>query len=74
VQRRLFEFAYVGGDFHVVGLVIIVAFCLYTAFALFVAKRVGRLAKSRVGQNVMVASVPVTVSIVILPGMVPTLT
>lgn len=40
-----------------VGLVVIVAFCLYTAFAVFVAKRVGRLAKSRVGQNVLVVCV-----------------
>ncbi|MBI4291741.1 MAG: hypothetical protein HY661_09705 [Betaproteobacteria bacterium] len=40
-----------------VGLVVIVAFCLYTAFAVFVAKRVGRLAKSRVGQNALIAAV-----------------
>ena len=40
-----------------VGLVVIVAFCLYTAFAVFVARRVGRLAKSRLGQNTLIASV-----------------
>lgn len=40
-----------------VGLVVIVAFCLYTAFAVFVARRVGRLAESRLGQNALIAAV-----------------
>ena len=39
-----------------VGLVIVVALCLYTVLAVFVARRAGRLAKSRTGRNVVVAA------------------
>ncbi|MBI2317821.1 MAG: hypothetical protein HYU75_12700 [Betaproteobacteria bacterium] len=39
------------------GLVVIVVLGLYTALAVFVAKRVGRLAKGPVGRNVIVVSV-----------------
>lgn len=39
------------------GLVIVVIFCVYTALAVFIARRAGRLAHSRTGRNIVVAAV-----------------